>query len=212
MIDPMSEPRLEVQALACERGQKPLFEGVSFDLSPGRWLHLEGGNGVGKTSLLRILCGLAPCTHGQVMWRGRPIGDPASPYRGERLYMGHQLALKEELSAIENLLFEAHIAGLSLSRQQALEALAEQGLRGREHLPLRVLSQGQKRRCALARLRPGHVPLWLLDEPFVALDAPAVERLRVQLSRHVGLGGSVLYTSHQAVRLDGEGRSYRLGA
>ena len=85
-------------------------------------------------------------------------------------------------------------------------------MRGREHLPLRVLSQGQKRRCALARLRPGHVPLWLLDEPFVALDAPAVERLRVQLSRHVGLGGSVLYTSHQPVRLDGEGRSYRLGA
>ncbi len=212
MIDPMSEPSLEVQALACERGQRPLFEGVSFDLSPGRWLHLEGENGVGKTSLLRILSGLAPCSHGQVKWRGRSIGDADHCYRAERLYMGHQLALKEELSALENLLFEGAIAGSALTRTQALEALAEQGLRGREHLPLRVLSQGQKRRCALARLRPGHVPLWLLDEPFVALDAQAVERLRLQLSRHVALGGSVLYTSHQPVRLDGEGRSYRLGA
>lgn len=208
----MSQPQLQVQALACERGQKPLFEGVSFDLSCGSWLHLEGGNGVGKTSLLRILCGLAPASQGQVLWRGLAIADPASAFRSERLYMGHQLALKEELSALENLLFEAAIAGQSLSHQEALDALAEQGLRGREHLPLRVLSQGQKRRCALARLRPGQVPLWLLDEPFVALDAAAVERLRAQLSRHVALGGAVLYTSHQPVQLDGEGRSYRLGA
>ncbi len=126
--------------------------------------------------------------------------------------MGHQLALKEELSALENLCLEAAIAGQVLSPQQALDALAEQGLKGREHLPLRVLSQGQKRRCALARLRPGQVPLWLLDEPFVALDAQAVERLRLQLSQHVRAGGSVLYTSHQPVQLDGEGRSYRLGA
>jgi heme exporter protein A len=208
----MSEPRLEVQALACERGQQPLFEGVSFALSAGTWLHLEGANGAGKTSLLRILSGLAPAAHGQVLWRGLPTGDAASAYRSERLYMGHQLALKDELTALENLMFEAAIAHQPLSRSQALEALAEQGLRGREHLPLRVLSQGQKRRCALARLRPGQVPLWLLDEPFVALDAVAVERLRLQLSRHVALGGAVLYTSHQVVQLDGEGRSYRLGA
>jgi heme exporter protein A len=140
------------------------------------------------------------------------IDDPACAYRAERLYMGHQLALKEELSALENLMFDAAIAGQSLTREQALHALAEQGLKGREHLPLRVLSQGQKRRCALARLRPGQVPLWLLDEPFVALDASSVERLRLQLSRHVALGGAVLYTSHQPVQLDGEGRSFRLGA
>jgi heme exporter protein A len=207
----MNEPRLQVMALACERGQKPLFQGVSFDLYGGSWLHLEGGNGVGKTSLLRILCGLAPSSAGQVFWRGVSIAELSGPYRAERLYMGHQLALKEELSALENLMFEAAIAGQSLSPQQALDALSEQGLRGREHLPLRVLSQGQKRRCALARLRPGEVPLWLLDEPFVALDASAVERLRVQLSRHVALGGIVIYTSHQPVQLEGEGRSYRLG-
>ena len=208
----MNAPLLEVRALACERGQKPLFQGVNFQLSGGQWLHLEGANGAGKTSLLRILCGLAPAAAGDTLWRGLPISHPDSDYRAQRLFMGHQLALKEELSALENLLFDAAIAGRPCTQQEALMALAEQGLQGREHLPLRVLSQGQKRRCALARLRPGMFHLWLLDEPFVALDALAVERLRLQLSRHVALGGAVLYTSHQPVALDGEGRSYRLGA
>jgi heme exporter protein A len=208
----MSLAQLEVRSLACERGQKTLFQDVNFQLGAGQWLHLEGANGVGKTSLLRILCGLAPAAAGDMLWRGLPISDPNSDYRSQRLFMGHQLALKEELSALENLMCDAAISGRALTRDEALSALAEQGLAGREHLPLRVLSQGQKRRCALARLRPGQARLWLLDEPFVALDAAAVERLRLQLGRHVALGGAVLYTSHQPVVLDGEGRSYRLGA
>ncbi len=208
----MTAPLLEVQALACERGPLTLFQGVSFSLDAGQWLHLEGGNGVGKTSLLRMVCGLSPAVSGRVLWRGRDAADPDSTFRAERLYMGHQLALKEELSALENLRFAAAVAGLPWSDEQALSALAEQGLQGREHLPLRVLSQGQQRRCALARLQPGQPLLWLLDEPFVALDVRAVERLREQLSRHVALGGAVLYTSHQAVRLDGEGRTFRLDA
>jgi heme exporter protein A len=208
----MSLAQLEVRSLACERGQKTLFQDVNFQLGAGQWLHLEGANGVGKTSLLRILCGLAPAAAGDMLWRGLPISDPNSDYRSQRLFMGHQLALKEELSALENLMCDAAISGRALTRDEALSALAEQGLAGREHLPLKVLSQGQKRRCALARLRPGQARLWLLDEPFVALDAAAVERLRLQLSRHVALGGAVLYTSHQPVVLDGEGRSYRLGA
>jgi len=207
----MTAPLLEVRALSCERGLKPLFQGVSFSLNPGQWLHLEGANGVGKTSLLRIVCGLAAASAGEVLWRGAPSAAADSDFRAQRLYMGHQLALKEELSALENLRFEAAISGQAWTEAEALTALAEQGLRGREHLPLRVLSQGQKRRCALARLRPGRPVLWLLDEPFVALDATAVERLRAQLSRHVALGGAVLYTSHQPVALDGEGRSFRLG-
>jgi heme exporter protein A len=208
----MTPALLEVSSLVCERGHRPLFQGVSFGLGAGQWLHLEGANGAGKTSLLRILCGLSAPAGGDVLWRGQPIRSGASGYAAERLYLGHQLALKEELSALENLLVDASIAGQPLSRDQALEALAEQGLRGREHLPLRVLSQGQKRRCALARLRPGRPVLWLLDEPFVALDVAAVERLRLLLGRHVALGGAVLYTSHQPVQIDGEGRSYRLGS
>lgn len=208
----MSLPLLDVRELACVRGHKPLFQGVSFALSEGHWLHLQGANGSGKTSLLRILAGLSPADSGEVLWRGQPVAAQGPAYAAERLYMGHQLALKEELSALENLLFEAAIMGRKLSHQQAMSALAQQGLAGREHLPLRVLSQGQKRRCALARLQPGEYRLWLLDEPFVALDASAVQQLVDLLGRHIEQGGAVLYTSHQSVDLPGAGITYRLAA
>lgn len=207
----MNVPLLEVRSLACERGFKTLFQDVDFELHAGQALHLQGPNGVGKTSLLRLVCGLTPMVQGQVLWRGRPVSHPDCTFRSERLYLGHQLALKEELTALENLLFEAAIAGQPLSRAEALQALQAQGLASRAHLPLRVLSQGQKRRCALARLRPGKTSLWVLDEPFVALDAQSVEHLRHQFQQHLALGGAVLYTSHQAVQLDPQGRSYRLG-
>ncbi|MEY2620667.1 MAG: Cytochrome c biosis ATP-binding export protein CcmA [Pseudomonadota bacterium] len=208
----MSLPLLDVRELSCVRGHKPLFQRVSFVLSEGRWLHLQGANGSGKTSLLRILAGLSPADGGEVLWRGQAVTAPASGYAAERLYMGHQLALKEELSALENLLFEAAIMGRPLSKLQAMSALAQQGLAGREHLPLRVLSQGQKRRCAMARLQPGQYRLWLLDEPFVALDAPAVQHMAELLGQHIEQGGTVLYTSHQSVDLPGAGITYRLAA
>lgn len=208
----MNLPLLEVRELTCERGQKPVFQGVSFALSEGQWLHLQGANGAGKTSLLRILAGLSPAAGGEVLWRGVPAERSASGYASERLYMGHQLALKEDLSALENLLFQSAISGWRLSRAQALTALAGQGLQGREHLPLRILSQGQQRRCALARLCPGRFRLWLLDEPFVALDAAAVQELGDVLGRHVALGGAVLFTSHQSVSLPGSGQTLRLAS
>lgn len=208
----MSAPSstLRVDNLACERGQRRLFSNVSFDLSGGQWLHLEGDNGVGKTSLLRIVCGLSPAHEGQVFWGGRPVSDVAADFRSNLLYLGHALSLKEELSALENLLADAAVAGRALSTAQAMAALAQQGLKGREHLPLRVLSQGQKRRTALARLQAGNASLWVLDEPFVALDVRAVESLRQVLSQHVAQGGMVLFTSHQPVPLQGSGHSYRL--
>jgi heme exporter protein A len=208
----MNVPLLEVRSLACERGYKTLFQGVDFELHAGQSLHLQGPNGVGKTSLLRMVCGLAPVAQGELLWRGQPLSHPDSTFRSERLYLGHQLALKDELSALENLMFDAAIAGQPLSRSEALQALQAQGLTSRAHLPLRVLSQGQKRRCALARLSPGRTTLWVLDEPFVALDAASVEHLREQLCQHLALGGAVLYTSHQVVALHEQGRSYRLGS
>lgn len=208
MID--RQPTLRVAHLACERGHRRLFSNVDFDLAPGQWLHLEGDNGVGKTSLLRIVCGLAPAAEGQVLWGGRPVREVAADFRANLLYLGHALSLKEELSALENLQADAAVAGRALNPSQALAALAQQGLQGREHLPLRVLSQGQKRRTALARLQAGNALLWVLDEPFVALDVRAVEALRQVLSHHVAQGGMVMYTSHQPVPLDGTGRSYRL--
>ena len=192
---------LTVSQLSCSRGNKPLFADVSFGLQAGQALHLEGDNGVGKTSLLRIVCGLSPADAGEVRWQDETIQKQAAAYRGALFYLGHGLSLKEELTALENLLSDAAVAGRALSTEQALLALARMGLRGREHLPLRVMSQGQKRRTALARLLVSQAPLWVLDEPFVALDVKAVEGLRILLAEHVAKGGMALFTSHQPVNL-----------
>jgi heme exporter protein A len=206
----VSAALLEVDGLACVRGDRPLFANVSFGLSAGEWMHLQGDNGSGKTSLMRILCGLSPAAAGEVRWAGVPIRQSAEVYRAEMLYLGHTLSLKDDLSALENLQFEAAVSGEPLELPRALEGLAALGLRGREHLPLRVLSQGQKRRAALARLLTSRARLWLLDEPFVALDPGAVTQLVDLLGRHVAQGGMVLYTSHQTVPMGGAGHHYRL--
>ncbi len=192
---------LRVSNLSCSRGNKPLFSDVSFALQAGQALHLEGDNGVGKTSLLRIVCGLSPADAGEVCWHDQPIQKNAAAFRSSLFYLGHSLSLKEELSALENLMSDAAVSGRTLSQSQALQALARMGLRGREHLPLRVMSQGQKRRTALARLLASQAPLWVLDEPFVALDGKALDGLRGLLAEHVEHGGMVLFTSHQPVAL-----------
>jgi heme exporter protein A len=192
---------LRVSNLSCSRGNKPLFADVSFELQAGQALHLEGDNGVGKTSLLRIICGLSPADAGEVCWHDKTIQQNATAFRSSLFYLGHGLSLKEELTALENLMSDAAVSGRTLSEPQALVALARMGLRGREHLPLRVMSQGQKRRTALARLLASQAPLWVLDEPFVALDAKAVDGLRGLLAEHVTHGGMVLFTSHQPVTL-----------
>ena len=178
-----------------------MFADVNFELKAGQALHLEGDNGVGKTSLLRIVCGLSPADGGEVCWQGTSIQKNAAAFRSSLFYLGHGLSLKEELSALENLMSDAAVSGRTLSQSQALLALARMGLRGREHLPLRVMSQGQKRRTALARLLASQAPLWVLDEPFVALDAKAVDGLRGLLAEHLAHGGMVLFTSHQPVVL-----------
>ncbi len=193
---------LTVSQLSCSRGNKPLFVDVNFTMNAGQALHLEGDNGVGKTSLLRIVCGLSPADSGEVLWNGQAIQQQAAAYRTSLFYLGHALSLKEELTALENLHADAAVAGRTLNREQALVALARMGLRGREHLPLRVMSQGQKRRTALARLWASQSPLWVLDEPFVALDTQAVDGLRVLLAEHVAQGGMVVFTSHQPVSLE----------
>ena len=192
---------LRVSHLSCSRGNKPLFADVSFALQAGQALHLEGDNGVGKTSLLRIICGLSSADAGEVCWHEQVIQKNATAFRSSLFYLGHGLSLKEELTALENLMSDAAVSGRQLSEAQALVALARMGLRGREHLPLRVMSQGQKRRTALARLLASQAPLWVLDEPFVALDVKAVDGLRGLLAEHVANGGMVLFTSHQPVTL-----------
>ena len=206
---------LTVRDITCERGHRPLFAPASFALSPGQALHLQGDNGVGKTTLLRVICGLSPAHSGTVLWQGQPIQKAPENYRRALFHLGHALGLKEELTALENLRADAAVAGRALSEAQALQALHALGLRGREHLPVRVMSQGQKRRVALARLRVSQAPLWVLDEPLVALDARAVAHLRAMLGAHVAAGGLLLLTSHQPVALRIEDRdvdmaTYRL--
>ena len=203
---------LSVSNLSCVRADHTLFSGVGFDLAPGECLHLEGGNGVGKTSLLRILAGFAPAAQGQVRWQGEVLGSSACRLAQDLLYLGHQLALKEELNAVENLQAGAAIAGTPVMREAALAALQQLGLGSRATLPVRVLSQGQKRRVALARLLVQTQPLWLLDEPFVALDGPAQQLVVSLMQAHLARGGMVLFTSHQPVDFGGRSRSYRLGA
>ena len=182
-----------------------MFAPVSFSLQPAQALHLEGDNGIGKTSLLRIICGLSPADAGEVLWNGvdlnRQHPEGVEAFRAALCYMGHNLSLKDELTAVENLMFDAQVAGRSLSYDRALDALQKMGLNNRAHLPLRVLSQGQKRRTALARLSVTDAKLWVLDEPFVALDAQSLDNLRELLANHVQQGGMLLYTSHQSVEL-----------
>jgi heme exporter protein A len=203
---------LSVSDLSCVRGDKTLFSGVSFALNAGEWLHLEGSNGSGKTSLLRTVTGFTPPAQGQVRWKGLSLAQAPEAFHADLLYLGHALALKDELSALENLEADAAIAARRFVPADARAALQRLGLRGRARLPVRVLSQGQKRRVALARLLLQDAPLWVLDEPFVALDAQAQALVADAISAHVQRGGMVLLTSHQALDLQGRGSSFRLGA
>lgn len=208
---------LKAMDLACQKAQRTLFEGVSFSVACGSWLHIEGDNGCGKTSLLRILCGLAPAAHGQVLWSRAPSGpspEASSPHpdRSVLHYIGHALGLKPDLTACENLCLDAEVSGLPLSRTQALQALQAQGLASRAHVPVRVLSQGQRQGVALARLRTSPAPLWVLDEPLVGLDAQATATTRALLQAHVDQGGAIVMTSHHDVQLQGPGARWRLGA
>jgi len=189
--------------LTCVRGDRRLFAGLGFTLGPGERLHVTGENGSGKTSLLRMLCGLSPPEEGEVRWTGVAIARLGDEYRKAVLYLGHHNALKEELTALENLLTTSALAGVAVSDAEGREVLRRVGLAGREDLPVRFLSQGQKRRVALARLLWSPAPLWVLDEPYVALDSAAVGWLAEIIGAHIAGGGMAVLTSHQEVAIAG---------
>lgn len=194
---------LEVEQLSCMRGDVILFRDLSFRLEGGALLHVAGRNGSGKTSLLRMLCGLMLPEAGEIHWRGKPIRSQREEYHGELLYVGHANAVKDEFSPLENLRVACAVAGRDVSEDQALEALGAIGLAHRLDLDARHLSQGQRRRVALARLLLADtVPLWILDEPFTALDVSAVGLLAQTIEDHLRRGGSVIYTTHQEVNLE----------
>lgn len=191
---------LEIIGLGCLRGERCLFANVSFALKPGGLIWIQGGNGSGKTTLLRTLCGLTQAMAGEVRWRGKAVQAWGEDYRRELAYIGHANGLKEELSAQENLLVAARLASQPASRIEVDGALQGMGLAGREHLPVKFLSQGQRRRAALARLKLAQPrPLWLLDEPFNALDIHAVAGVRQIMEDHLARGGMIALTSHQEV-------------
>lgn len=194
---------LSTSDLSCVRGDRRLFSGLGFELESGGRLHIGGENGAGKTSLLRILCGLSPPDTGEIRWQGEPVGSLGDEYRKAVLYLGHHDALKEELTALENLQTSAALAGVCISDEECMILLRRVGLVGREELPVRFLSQGQKRRVALARLLWSQAPLWVLDEPFVALDTVAVGWLAQIIGDHVAGGGMAILTSHQDVEIPG---------
>jgi len=199
---------LEAAGLDCERGGRTLFRGVSFSLAPRELLRIAGPNGSGKTSLLRILCGLLAPTQGEVRWRGTPIRALREEYTRELAYIGHASALKDDLTPFENLDISCRLAGLEASREALLGALRAFAV---PDLPVRKLSQGQRRRAALARLLLSErVPLWLLDEPFAALDAAAASYADEVIARHLQAGGSVVYTTHQQAALDARARVIEL--
>jgi heme exporter protein A len=200
-MPPTAEPTLELRDLSCVRGQRWLFRGLDATLSAGQLLRVTGANGAGKTSLLRMMCGLLAPAQGQVLWQGQALRQVRDTFHQQLIYLGHAAALKDELTPLENLQVAARLGGHATDEAAARQALADAGLSGREQVPTRTLSQGQRRRAALARLPLGTTLLWVLDEPFNALDSAATAWLLGLIEGQLQRGGLVVLTSHQPVAL-----------
>jgi heme exporter protein A len=192
---------LEARDLAARRGEHTLFANINFSLSPGRALLVSGRNGSGKTTLLRIAAGLAHAEQGSLTWRGMPV-DPFAPLlRANAVYIGHASALKDDMSAEENLASLATLHGTRHDISAVRNALAAWSIGAQRALPTRVLSQGQRRRVGLARLSLARRALWILDEPTTALDAAGTVFLRKLLDAHLAGNGIALIATHQDIGL-----------
>lgn len=193
---------LEATDLTCERGDRILFSGLSFALRDGEILQVNGPNGSGKTTLLRALCGLMTPSAGDIKWRDKTIKALGEEFLGELTYLGHLNGIKDDLTGLENLLINSRLTGSPVAPEAAMDALQRLGLVGFEDLPTKLLSQGQKRRVALSRLVTSRARLWILDEPYTALDVAAVKTLQGIIGDHVSAGGMAVITTHQEVSID----------
>jgi heme exporter protein A len=194
---------LESKQLAAQRGAATLFSGVDFKLNPGDALIVTGANGSGKTTLLRITAGLSRAAHGSLSWRGTPV-EPLDPgLRAAVLYIGHAAALKDDLSAEENLASLASVHEGNVAGDAVRGALASWSLDRHRALPARALSMGQRRRIGLARLALVSRPLWILDEPAAALDSAGVTLLCDMLGAQLARGGMAIIATHQDIALSG---------
>lgn len=201
---------LEANALECVRGGRRLFQNLCFSLTQGELLEVSGANGSGKTSLLRMLCGLLSPTAGEILWQGANISSLKEEYLKGLAYLGHANGVKAELSALENLRIYGGLAGGQQPGEEKISAALERmGLKGCEAVPAKTLSQGQQRRLALARLLVGEHALWILDEPLTALDSAAVRLVQSVLEEHLKGGGLAVLTTHQPLEA-GAGRTLQI--
>jgi heme exporter protein A len=203
MTDPALAPALTIHNLACERSERLLFKGLSFGLSASQLLLVQGGNGQGKTSLLRLLTGLGRPDAGEVRWRGEPIARCRDRYHREMAYLGHANGIKDDLNPVENLRFHVALHGRTFEQAQALDTLKRLGLSRCLDLPCRALSFGQRRRVALSALLLAGAILWILDEPLTGLDVTAVALVEGLIRDHLHAGGMVVATTHQVMNLEG---------
>src|SRR5216684_5144823 len=192
---------LEVVNLTCARGERTLFRGLNFSLRAGNFLQAFGANGSGKTSLLRIICGLMAPVAGEVRWDGTNIRRLGEEYFAAIAYVAHQNGVKDELNPIENLRISSGVAGNALSEQEAQAVLERVGLGKQQHLPARLLSAGQRRRLALSRLLASRAKLWILDEPLASLDDDAAMLARKLISEHLTSAGMAIIATHQEMGL-----------
>lgn len=200
VAEPNHDTVLTTRDLACFRSDRWLFRRLNLELSAGEALHVHGPNGSGKTSLLRILCGLTPPTSGEILWRGVDITNDPWRYRMEILYIGHHNGIKLELSPVENLQVARALAQ-NPTELTPEDALARWQLAGFEDVPSHTLSAGQRRRIALARLMMNKARVWVLDEPFTALDPAGVGTMETLIHEHLNHAGVVIFTTHQSLQL-----------
>ncbi|MDD5241929.1 MAG: cytochrome c biogenesis heme-transporting ATPase CcmA [Sulfuricella sp.] len=194
---------LEGKDLACVRGERALFSHLNFTLHGGELLLVQGANGSGKTSLLRMVCGLLAPEFGEILWQGEKIAAVRESYHAGMAYFGHAPAVKEDLSAFENLDFSCRLAGIPVDHEEVKGALGHLGLGHCLNLPAKSLSQGQRRRVALSRLLLVKARLWILDEPLTALDQAALQLVQSLIGEHLRRGGMALLTTHQPVMIPG---------
>lgn len=190
---------LSASNLSCVKQDRILFEQLSLQLTPGELLQIKGKNGAGKSSLLRILAGLARAEEGHLHYLAQPLNEVAADYAANLCFIGHQSGIHEQLTALENMQFWRAAAALPASDDLSL--LATLGLAGLEDIPCRMLSAGQQRRVSLARLWTTSAQIWVLDEPFTALDQSAISRLQEHFIAHLNRGGAIILTTHQALTM-----------
>ena len=210
--DPTKIAMLETRQLECVRDDRLLFSDLSLNLSAGEILQIEGANGSGKTSLLRILCGLRLADEGEVLWQGELVGDVREDYYENMMYIGHLPCIKGDLTTLENIRSLLDTRSQSAQLEEIDAALTKVGLAGYDDVASKALSSGQRRRILLAFLLLAKAKLWIMDEPLTALDVQGVALVESMLMEHREAGGSAIFTTHHGMKLPCEMSSVTLGS